>query len=383
MRFTEGVLNMKHVTLCLALVASVSFAAPSVFPYQGRLDKNGVPQSGTFDFRLTLFSAATGGAALWSGDFTAVPVVNGNFSLKIGSTTPLPGTLLAQPTLFLDVQVKGASDSAFRQLAGRQEWLHVPYAASSAGDFRVNGALTVGMAADGGSLVTSGPSETVAGSVRVVTPGASSLDITSQSVNSTTTLQLQPGGGNATFGGAVTATGQVTAPNTWRVVYDADVTATPSTGATFSVPVYGTYKLFYRGTMNTAADSRLLLRVGNGYTSIVTTNYLSFTHGEGSASFNESDASGMYLTRSTSNRQALLAGEVTVQVWNLGSNYFSATSRGEHISWDYSTTGAPIFGARSEGALNYPIAGGIGAMQLIPTASGSWWSGHITVYALP
>lgn len=371
---------MKRVMWCVALLASVSFAAPSVFPYQGRLDKNGIPQSGNFDFRLTLFSAATGGAALWSGDFTGVPVVNGNFSLKIGSTTALPNALLAQPTLFLDVQVKGAGDATLRQLAGRQQWLHVPFAATSAGDFRVNGALTAGLTPDGGTLLpTTTPSATVGNLLRVTGAGGAKLDVTPGSLDNAAGLSLEASGGTTTVGGAMNVTGQVNAPNTWRRVYDGDVNVTTAAPLTFAVPNnMGHYKVFYRGLMFTTADSRLLLRVGPS-TSSIYTNYGSFMAAEGAATFSESDTTGIYLGRSVSNRSCNVNGELNV----FNTNAFSGIiARGEGVVWDYLAVSQPLYGMRFQGNVSSATQN-IAAMQFAVTSSSATWSGHITVYALP
>src|SRR5207248_1287096 len=86
---------------------------------------------------------ASGGTLLWTDTFTGVNVVGGAFSVKLGSgASKIDDKVLASPQLYLDVQVQGT------QLAGRQQLLHVPYAANSSGDFRVNGALIVGALPD-------------------------------------------------------------------------------------------------------------------------------------------------------------------------------------------------------------------------------------------
>src|SRR5439155_7178363 len=132
----------------------------------------------------------------WTDTFSGVQVVGGAFSVKLGSgAAPITDGVLSYPQLYLDVQVQG------RQLAGRQQLLHVPYAANSSGDFRVNGTLLAGATADGGTLITDGGfSEVVVGAMKVTTPAVgAALTVNGNSLDSTGTLRLQPSGCAATF----------------------------------------------------------------------------------------------------------------------------------------------------------------------------------------
>ncbi|TAL03177.1 MAG: hypothetical protein EPO07_06580, partial [Verrucomicrobia bacterium] len=54
----------------------------SLFTYQGRLNVNGVPANGPFDFQFRLFDAATAGNQI---DYTqsTLPVVDGLFSVAL------------------------------------------------------------------------------------------------------------------------------------------------------------------------------------------------------------------------------------------------------------------------------------------------------------
>jgi hypothetical protein len=176
--------------------------------------------------------------------------------------------------------------------------------------------------------------------------------------------------------------GQVTAANTWQKVYDADVAVTQAAPVAFAIPVSGLYKIFYRGVLTTSADSRLLLRFGNSVSSI-SSPYRSYLSMEGGASITESDLTGIYLNRSSSNRIAFLSGETTVTVINFGSNITGVITRGEGISWDYSQTTTTVIGIRNEGALENAISGGVHAMQLAVTAANSRWDGRLIIYAIP
>lgn len=342
-------INMRNAfklcaVIAVVLSASVSLAAPPLFPYQGRLDKNGAPQNGNFDFRFSLFTAATGGAQLWSADFVAVPVVNGNFSVKLGSTTPIPDTLLAQSALFLAVQVKGAGDAAFRPLAGRQQWLHVPYAATSSGDFRVNGLLTVGMAPDGGAA-NAGISEQVVGTLRVTNTTGGRMDINSQTIDSNTTLTIQQNGSPAIVAGNLTVNGTFTAPNTWAKIYDGYVSLNASTPLTISgldASRQRIYKIFYTGWIGTTADSRLLLRInGNA------TGYRSYIATDGDQAFSEWDTTGYHLGRSVNNRSCDVSGEVNLFASG-STNRLAIRGNGSIVDYDtnanYGTRIGGIYG---------------------------------------
>ncbi len=75
-------------------------------------------------------------------------MVAGAFSVRLGATQPIGEDVLANPTLYLQVEVKLPSEQNYITLLGRQQLMHAPYARSSTGDFRVGGKLTVGAASD-------------------------------------------------------------------------------------------------------------------------------------------------------------------------------------------------------------------------------------------
>ncbi len=213
---------------CVAALLALWFAsaqAAPVLPYQGRLDRSGAPQSGTFQLRFSLYAAPAGGAALWTDTFSGVVVVGGQFSVKLGAGAPLTDALLALPQLYLEVEVQGAGESTFTKLLGRQQLLHVPYAAMSSGDFRVNGRLTVGAAVDGGALITDGGfAEVITGPLQIVT-SSGQLSVDGRTLQSSGALSLQPNqaatqvGGPLSVGGALSVTGDASA-NRFRPNYD-------------------------------------------------------------------------------------------------------------------------------------------------------------------
>jgi len=111
---------------------------PRQIPYRGVLEQNGAPvPSGTVAMRFDLWDAETGGASRWSEAMPAVAVQDGQFSVALGDTNPIPAAVLALPTLYLAVSVEGQA------LAGRQRLLTVPYAQKATTATYVVGAGTV------------------------------------------------------------------------------------------------------------------------------------------------------------------------------------------------------------------------------------------------
>jgi len=112
--------------------------------YQGRLaDSSGNPVTTSgVGMQFRLYNTDTGGSPLWEESHTAVPVEDGLFHVLLGSTNPIPVSLLANnSTLWLGIKV--GSDS---EMSPREQIASVPYAmiASTVPD----GAITTGKIAD-------------------------------------------------------------------------------------------------------------------------------------------------------------------------------------------------------------------------------------------
>ena len=111
------------VFLGVVLVAVGGAAAPTLVSYQGLLvDSQGAPQNGTVNLGFALFAAASGGAALWSETQSGVVVVDGVYSVNLGSNVPLTPSLLAGTERWLEVTVNGEA------MAPRQRFTSAPYA---------------------------------------------------------------------------------------------------------------------------------------------------------------------------------------------------------------------------------------------------------------
>ena len=95
------------LSLMTALAAPAHAAIPDGLQIQGQLlTSSGVPAPGTYDLQVRLFGAQTGGSALLTKSFAAVPVGPGGvFDVQV---TPAAAAVLAAPgALWLEVAVQG------------------------------------------------------------------------------------------------------------------------------------------------------------------------------------------------------------------------------------------------------------------------------------
>ncbi len=110
--------------LTFSLQLSSLFAQGTAFTYQGRLDDNGSPARGSYDFTFALFSTSSGvgevGVAITN---TATAVSNGLFVVTLDFGANFPG---AERWLEIAVRTNGAGP--FSTLTPRQPILAAPYA---------------------------------------------------------------------------------------------------------------------------------------------------------------------------------------------------------------------------------------------------------------
>lgn len=112
-------LSFLFVAFSLLTIARQSSAQPSdtEFLFTGRLVLSGVPQTGTFDFRFTLFNALTAGQQIGSQIIVSnVPVSNGDFSLTLDFGSD---TLSDAPRFFQPAQRKSGTASFANITGGR------------------------------------------------------------------------------------------------------------------------------------------------------------------------------------------------------------------------------------------------------------------------
>lgn len=117
-------------TLCVtAMLAATASAQPAQLPIQGFLtNSDAVPLDGNVPVTFRVYSAATGGTALWTETFSTLDVDNGHFSVALGTADP--GTPLnlnmfnGGPALWVGVSVAGGDELTPRFAMGT-----TPYAA--------------------------------------------------------------------------------------------------------------------------------------------------------------------------------------------------------------------------------------------------------------
>ena len=115
--------------LLLALAASTLqpaslFAQGTAFTYQGRLNDASGPATGSFDLRFALYDAASGGTqqgSLLTNAATAVS--NGQFTVTLDFGSQFPGA-----NRWLEIGVRGGSETDFTTLVPRQALAATPYA---------------------------------------------------------------------------------------------------------------------------------------------------------------------------------------------------------------------------------------------------------------
>lgn len=105
-----------------------SVASTSTIAYQGRLaDSSGNPLTDTLNMSFRLYNAASGGAPLWTEQWTGsngVQVSDGLFNVMLGSLTPIPASVITgNSSLFLGITV-GTDD----EMTPRVQLGSVPYA---------------------------------------------------------------------------------------------------------------------------------------------------------------------------------------------------------------------------------------------------------------
>ena len=91
-------------------LAAESATSTGTIAYQGRLaDSSGNPLTQTLNMSFRLYKAASGGAPLWTEQWTGsngVQVSDGLFNVMLGSLTPIPQSVITgNSTLFLGITV--------------------------------------------------------------------------------------------------------------------------------------------------------------------------------------------------------------------------------------------------------------------------------------
>lgn len=116
--------------LAVAGLGGAAVAQPGLPTFQGSLASSGLPATGTYDIRFSLFAAGTGGTALQSGIVSDVAVSNGLFS----ATLPFdPNLYSATLPRWIGIEVRTAGTTTFTALTPRLAVSPAPVALSMPG----------------------------------------------------------------------------------------------------------------------------------------------------------------------------------------------------------------------------------------------------------
>ena len=112
------------ITIMIFVVINAAFAdVPATLNFQGALkDENGEPVSDTKIIQFLIYDDETAGSVVWSEYQNTVEIVDGIFSVELGSDTVFPEDLFQTEELFITFQLGGA------EMSPRQQLLSVPYA---------------------------------------------------------------------------------------------------------------------------------------------------------------------------------------------------------------------------------------------------------------
>ena len=101
-------------------VAQIPAPASRTVAYSGHLssEDGGPVADGAYAFTFALYDSVVDGSLFWSETQSEVPVKEGEFSVQLGSATPLPGT--APDSSWLEVSVRGQGETYFTTLYPRQ-----------------------------------------------------------------------------------------------------------------------------------------------------------------------------------------------------------------------------------------------------------------------
>jgi len=109
--------RFSYIVLGLLFPWLANAQVPTTISYQGRMDSAGVPIKSPKNLSFGIYSAATGGTALWTESQSSVPFTSGVFSVRLGSVTPFPATLFTSAgERWLGVTLSGASEMTPRFL---------------------------------------------------------------------------------------------------------------------------------------------------------------------------------------------------------------------------------------------------------------------------
>ena len=289
------------LVLLAATLPAAALTLPLKINFQGKLldPATNSPKNGSVNMSFSLYNAPTGGSALYTepaAGYTAVPVVNGVFSVQIGSNVALSRELFLGASAYLGVTVQGDSEMTPRQqltmsayafsanqLSDTNEVRLIANATYStftaAGNFTIPG----GLAASSGSFTNGVTASTITVTDNAFSVGGSSFTVAG---GSATVAYAMTAGSFAGDGSALTNT-------TGYTIAVQALTSSPADAATVyfgrlpkaPVTVAGTSKVYirhagrikvadiycYSGTAGTAEAWSLYIRLNNTTDTLIQT----------------------------------------------------------------------------------------------------------------
>ena len=153
---------------------------PTTISYQGRLDSAGVPIKSPKNLTFAIYSAATGGTAIWTEAQSSVAFTNGMFSVKLGSVTPFPATLFTSAgERWLGVALTGGAE-----MTPRFQFTSSPFAfRSQQADNIADDAVTSAKVVDG-AIATADLADNSVTGIKMVDGTIGTADLADNSVTS-------------------------------------------------------------------------------------------------------------------------------------------------------------------------------------------------------
>ena len=145
------------MALAMTLTAVISADVPQLINYQGRLtDSSGEPvPDGTSSIHFAFFDDSIRGVLLWEETHPVVPILNGMFSVLLGSNDPIdPGDFISFFDVYVELTVNGGEPSS-----PRTRFVSVPNAMVAhriSGDIETDEGSIVLKSSDGDSLIVIG-----------------------------------------------------------------------------------------------------------------------------------------------------------------------------------------------------------------------------------
>lgn len=195
--------------LSTAVAAAGPGASPRVVGYQGYLEQAGAPVTGTVTmvFRFADDADAAANTLSWSETKT-VEVVNGNFSVLLGQSTPIGDDVLDSADLYVTMEVEGVPLGNAQRITPSLQALRADRAVDLVSDSLTTGPVSASSVSATGSIsagAVSASSVSATGNISAATVSASSVSTTGNMSAATVSASSMSTTGNVSVGGTLSA----------------------------------------------------------------------------------------------------------------------------------------------------------------------------------